>query len=153
MECFNEYYVGEIVNFMRKCRFYRKTGCKMKKMEGDLFWWRMIFRNEIPNRVRNDDITTFGMTLWQYSGWRIFFWFWNITCYASGWGWWCDNIWIFTYKLHKEKYDFNLAIKQTICCRGNMKNWWNSINLYSQFSCDCFCIISHNIKKRTYFIK
>ena len=132
--------------------FIEKRAAKWRNRR-QFILWRVIFRNEIPNRVRNDDITTFGMTLWQYSGWRIFFWFWNITCYASGWGWWCDNIWIFTYKLHKEKYDFNLAIKQTICCRGNMKNWWNSINLYSQFSCDCFCIISHNIKKRTYFIK
>lgn len=133
MECFNEYYVGEIVNFMGKCRFYRKTGYKIREMEGDLFWWRMIFRNEIPNRVRNDTVTIFGMT--------DFFWFWNITCYASGWGWRCDNIWIFTYKLHKEKYDFNLAIKQTICCRDNMKNRWNNINLYSQFSYNWFCII------------
>ena len=37
MECFNEYYVGKIANFMEKCRFYRKTGCKIEEMEGDLF--------------------------------------------------------------------------------------------------------------------
>ena len=37
MECFNEYYVGKIANFMGKCRFYRKMGCKIRKMEGDLF--------------------------------------------------------------------------------------------------------------------
>ena len=137
-------------------------------MEGDLFWWRMIFRNEIPNRVRNDTVTIFGMTLWQYSEWRYnnirndsitifgmtdFFLILKHNMLRKWLGWWCDNIWIFTYKLHKEKYDFNLAIKQTICCRGNMRNWWNSINLYSQFSCNWFCIISHNKKKRTYFIK
>ena len=131
-------------------------------MEGNLFYeeWflGMRFRIEFGmtlwqylewhyDNIRDDDITIFEMTVLQYSGWRIFFWFWNITCYASGWGWRCDNIWIFTYKFHKEKYDFNLAIKQTICCRGNMRNWWNSINLYSQFSCNWFCIISHNIKK------
>ena len=39
MECFNEYYVGEIANFMEKCRFYRKTGFKMKK-------WKAIYFNE-----------------------------------------------------------------------------------------------------------
>ena len=37
MECFNEYYEGEIANFMEKCRFYRKTGCKIEEMEDDLF--------------------------------------------------------------------------------------------------------------------
>ena len=38
MECFNEYYVGEIANFMGKCRFYSKTGCKMKKIEDNLIY-------------------------------------------------------------------------------------------------------------------
>ena len=37
MECFNEYYVGKIANFMGKYRFYRKTGCKIEQMEGNLF--------------------------------------------------------------------------------------------------------------------
>ena len=141
MEYFNEYYVGKLQILWENVGFIEKRAAKWRNGR-QFILWRMIFRNEIPNRVRNDDITIFGMTLWQYSGWQIFFWFWNITCYASGWGWWCDNIWIFTYKLHKEKYDFNLAIKQTICCRGNMRNWWNNINLYSQFSCNWFCIIS-----------
>ena len=79
MECFNECYVGKIANFRGKCRFYRKTGCKIGEMEGNLFYeeWFLGMRFRIE----------FGMTLWQYSGWRIFFWFWNIACYASGWGW------------------------------------------------------------------
>ena len=34
MECFNEYYVGEIANFMGKCRFYRKTPSKIEEMDG-----------------------------------------------------------------------------------------------------------------------
>ena len=39
MECFNEYYVGKIAIFMGKCRFYRKTRCKMKK-------WKAIYFDE-----------------------------------------------------------------------------------------------------------
>jgi hypothetical protein len=114
-------------------------GMRFRIEFGMTLWQYLEWRCD---NIRNDIITIFGMILWQHSGWRIFFWFWNITCYESGWGWRCDNIWIFTYKLHKEKYDFNLAIKQTICCRSNMRNWWNHINLYSQFSCNWFCIIS-----------
>ena len=34
MECFNEYYVGKIANFMGKCRFYRKTPSKIEEMDG-----------------------------------------------------------------------------------------------------------------------
>ena len=62
MECFNEYYVGEIANFMGKCRFYRKTGCKIGEMEGDLFYeeWFLGMRFRIE----------FGITLWQYLGWH-----------------------------------------------------------------------------------
>jgi hypothetical protein len=86
------------------------------------------------NNILDDTMTIFGMT--------IFFLILKHNMLRKWLGWRCDNIWIFTYKFHKEKYDFNLAIKQKICYRGNMKNWWNNINLYSQFSCNCFCIIS-----------
>ena len=63
--------------------------------------WRMIFRN----RFRIE----FGMTVWQYSEWQYnnilddimttfgmtdFFWFWNITYYASGWD---DGVIIFGF--------------------------------------------------------
>mgnify|MGYP006361216705 FL=1 len=101
MECFNEYYVGEIANFMRKCRFYRKTGCKMKKWKAIYFdeEWFLGIDSESSSEwhydnIRNDDITISGMTVLQYSEWNYdnirdddFFWFWNIACYASGWGW------------------------------------------------------------------
>ena len=63
---------GKLQILWGKCRFYRKTGCKIEQMEGNLFWWRMIFRNKIPNRVRNDTVTIFGITVLQYSEWRIF---------------------------------------------------------------------------------
>ena len=102
MKCFNEYYVGKIANFMGNVGFIEKRAAKWRNRR-QFILWRMIFRNKIPNRVRNDDITIFGMT--------DFFWFWNITYYASGWGWWNRKKNDTRLKMSKDISIFNLGRK------------------------------------------